>query len=202
MRSCYCRSADARMRMQNALLLGSARFCSLPPHLVPLAAEHVHFIPKDSYEQRFFVMFMLYLPFHHIFFCAFRLFLFFPLWEWNTSWVEDKHTLLLAFHSSHLSSFVCAAAQWVVFGVIACVIQILFCFRVLIDMVGFYFQQEAICVSIDELTLGPVLGLKLIVLKIVHQYFADIENRHPNINRLVEFHTLFVHSETGEIIEK
>lgn len=89
-----------------------------------------------------------------------------------------------------------------VFGVIACVIQILFCFRVLIDMVGFYFQQEAICVSIDELTLGPVLGLKLIVLKIVHQYFADIENRHPNINRLVEFHTLFVHSETGEIIEK
>lgn len=82
-----------------------------------------------------------------------------------------------------------------VVGVIACVVQILFCFHVLIDMVGFYLQPEAVCVSIDELTLSPVLALKLIALKIVHQYFADIENHHPSIKRLVQFHTLFGHSE-------
>lgn len=85
-----------------------------------------------------------------------------------------------------------------VVGVIACVVQILFCFHVLIDMVGFYLQPEAVCVSIDELTLSPILALKLITLKIVHQYFADIENHHPSIKRLVQFHTLFVHSETDE----
>lgn len=89
-----------------------------------------------------------------------------------------------------------------IFGVIACVVQILFCFHVLIDMVGLYLQPEAVCVSIDELALGPVLALKLIALKIVHQYFADIEHHHPSIKRLVQFHTLFVHSETDEIVEK
>lgn len=89
-----------------------------------------------------------------------------------------------------------------VFGVIACVVQILFCFHVLIDMVGLYLQPEADCVSIDELTLGPVLALKLIALKIVNQCFADIVNYHPSIKRFVQFHTLFVHSEPTRSLKK
>lgn len=98
--------------------------------------------------------------------------------------------------------FVCATVQQVVFGVIACVVQILFCFHVLIDMVALYLQPEADCVSIDELTLGLVLALKLIALKIVNQCFADIENYHPSIKRFVQFHTLFVHSEPTRSLKK
>ena len=56
--------------------MGSSWCCSpLPTDLMPLAAEHVHFIPKDFFgEQCFFVMFMLYLFFHHIFFVPFYFF--------------------------------------------------------------------------------------------------------------------------------
>lgn len=48
--------------------------------LMPLAAEHVHFIPKDFFgEQCFFVMCILYLFFHHIFFAPSTSFMLFPL---------------------------------------------------------------------------------------------------------------------------
>ena len=142
----------------------------------------------------------------HIF-CSFLLFLCFFLCE-NGIHCRSKANTLSYWCFIHLvfrlpqNLFVCATVQQVVVGVIACVVQILFCFHVLIDMVGFYLQPEAVCVSIDELTLSPVLALKLIALKIVHQYFADIENHHPSIKRLVQFHTLFVHSETDEMVEK
>lgn len=52
----------------------------MPTDLMPLAAEHVHFIPKDFFgEQCFFVMCILYLFFHHIFFAPSTSFMLFPL---------------------------------------------------------------------------------------------------------------------------
>lgn len=189
--------------------MGSARFCSpFPTDLMPLAAEHVHFIGKgflvNSASLYNVHTVSLFSP--HIF-CSFLLFLCFFLCE-NGIHCGSKANTLSYWCFIHLvfrlpqNLFVCATVQQVVFGVIACVVQILFCFHVLIYMVGFYLQPEAVCVSIDELTLSPVLALKLIALKIVHQYFADIENHHPSIKRLVQFHTLFVHSETDEMVEK
>ena len=74
--------------------------------------------------------------------------------------------------------------------------------HVLINIVGFNLLHQTVCVSIDEPTLGAVLPLEIIVMKIVHHYFTVVENRHPATNRLVEFCTLLVHSETSRIVGK
>ena len=89
-----------------------------------------------------------------------------------------------------------------VFGVITCVIQLLFALLVLLEIVDFNLQQEAVFVSIEKLTLVTVLAFELVVAKIVHQYFTVVENRHRGINRLVQFRTLLVYFETSKIVRK
>ena len=85
---------------------------------------------------------------------------------------------------------------------ITCVIQFLFALLVLLEIVDFNLQQEAVCVSIEKLTLVTVMAFELVVAKIVHQYFSVVENRHRGITRLVQFRTLFVYFETSKIVRK
>ena len=107
----------------------------------------------------------------------------------------------LVFHIAQVL-FVWAAVNLAVFGVITCVIQFLFAVLVLLEIVDFNLQQEAVCVSIEKLTLVTVLAFELVVAKIVHQYFSVVENRHRGINRLVQFRTLLVYFETSKIVRK
>ena len=89
-----------------------------------------------------------------------------------------------------------------IFGIIACVVQVFTAFHVLVDFVCLNLQQKAVCVCVDELKLEVVLPLELIVVKIVHQYFVVVENRHPSIKGLLLFHTFLVHIETSKIVGK
>ena len=89
-----------------------------------------------------------------------------------------------------------------IFGIIACVVQVFTAFHVLVDFVCLNLQQKAVCVCVDELKLETILPLELTVVKIVHQYFVVVENRHPGINGLLLFHTFLVHVETSKILGK
>ena len=75
-------------------------------------------------------------------------------------------------------------------------------FHVLVEFVCLNLQQKAVCVCVDELKLEVVLPLERIVVKIVHQYFVVVENRHPGVKGLVLFHTFLVHVETSKIVGK
>ena len=171
--------------------MGSARFCSTAPHEshAPRWKACLFRAWRVFGRKRLFVMHMPYFLFHIVLFRAFRLFDVFCLCQdWVHFWpkaniLSDWHSFHLIFHLA-LNCFVCAAVKRVIFGIIACVVQVFTAFHVLVDFVCLNLQQKAVCVCVDELKLEVVLPLERIVVKIVHQYFVVVENRHPGIKGL------------------
>ena len=101
-----------------------------PVHLVALTAQYLHFVRVlFPSEERFFVVLVRYLPFDHIFFFhpLRLLYIFFGQLHRVHLRPYCKHFFyrLSAALVLHLSQdlFVSVIVKWVVFGVVACVVQ-------------------------------------------------------------------------------
>lgn len=108
---------------------------------------------------------------HRTFSCLSTFLCFLPLSRLSTILAEGKLNILSNWHFIHLifylaqNCFVCAAVKLVIFGIIACVVQVFTAFHVLVNFVCLNPQPKAVCVCVDELKREAVLPLELIVVK-------------------------------------
>ena len=61
-------------------------------------------------------------------------------------------------------------------------------------------QEQAVRVCVDQFALFSITGFQVVVVKVVHQELAGIENSHPCVNRLVQNQTLFVHVDARHVV--
>ena len=71
--------------------------------------------------------------------------------------------------------------QWVVWGVIELCVG----GHVPEDILGLDLEEEAVGVSVEELTTIPLLPLDLVV-EVVHQVLGEIQNAHPHEHQAIE----------------
>ena len=54
-------------------------------------------------------------------------------------------------------------------------------------------QDQAVCVCVDQLTFVGVSSFQVVVVKVVHQDLAVLENRHACLHGLVQHQLCFAH---------
>ena len=99
---------------------------------MPFVTKHVHIVPEGFLpEKRLFVMLV---PYFFLLFCPVKIFdVCFPLSGSSIFFAEGKHTqsligvtiIYLVFHLAQ-NFLVCGAVKRMIFGIITCVVQILF----------------------------------------------------------------------------
>ena len=90
--------------------------------------------------------------------------------------------------------------KWVIFGIVACVVQILVSFHVFVNVLCFDFQDEAVRVCVQQLALKAVLFFKVVIEEVVHQDLAVVQDRHPSVHRFVKKKPALSHINSGQVV--
>ena len=74
--------------------------------------------------------------------------------------------------------------------------------HVFVNVICLDVKEQAVCVCVDQIALRPVSSFQVVVVEVVHQELAGIENSHSCVHWLVQNQTLFVHMDARHVVVK
>ena len=52
--------------------------------------------------------------------------------------------------------------------------------HILVGVLSLDFKQEGVCVGLGELAMGPILGLQVVGVEVVHTQLGEVQDKHTN----------------------
>ena len=98
---------------------------------------------------------------------------------------------LVLYLTYHL--LVLLALEEVVLGVVACVVKASVLLHVSVHVLRLDIKEKAVRVRVKQLAPVAVLHLQVVVVKVIHQRFAEVQDVHARVHRLHQLDLFLVH---------